>query len=349
MEYGSNYPLELLTPVKSNFDISSQFNKSNIYYMVNGRSAIRALVKELNKFKKVYLPNYLCEDVYQAFNGKKREFYTLSNMFEYQSGLDGICGERFILYISNYFGLSNEHKLFKLIEKLKKNNEVFVIYDVTHNLYSVKSNINIDTYVGSLRKWMPIADGAILATNLKIKILNHSLDSNSVQKFITASYLKGIYINHDVPPFDNNIYRSRFIEVEQKVGSIFKPFKMSNESIITYNMFNHDDMIKRRDNYNTLLKLLHNKHINPIFNQEQETTIPFCFPILCKQRDKLRDYLIKHKVYCAIHWKQDFLINSNNYNPINEHILSIPIDQRHSKSDMVELANILNQYGGLDV
>ena len=40
MEHGSNYPLEFIMPNKSNFEISGQLAKSNIYYMVNGRSAI---------------------------------------------------------------------------------------------------------------------------------------------------------------------------------------------------------------------------------------------------------------------------------------------------------------------
>ena len=90
--------------------------------------------------------------------------------------------------------------------------------------------------------------------------------------------------------------------MEHEISKILKPLKMSQESYITYRLFNHDDMMKRRENYKLLLSKLNNSAIVPVFNDPQELSIPFCFPIIRKQKDKLRKYLADHKIYCAIHW-----------------------------------------------
>lgn len=345
MEYGSNYPLEILSSNQNCVGLKDMPCKQNTYYLVNGRSAIYSVVKKLKDFKHVYLPNYMCEDVYQVFKGKVKHFYKLNHKFEYEHGLDNISGEKFILYVSNYFGLSDEKRVFDLINKMKKKNEIFVIYDITHNMYSVKTNDVVDAYVSSLRKWLYIPDGAILTTDLKIDCSNKTVPTSVIDKFITASYFKSLYINQDSVKFESDLYRSRFIEVEQTICKIQQALKMSKESFVIFGTFQHERMLKRRDNYNLLLKLLKNDRIKPIFTKCPEHAIPFCFPILCKERDNLREFLTKNKVYCAVHWKQDFLRNSKFYNNTAEYILSIPIDQRCNEEDVVEIAGILNAYG----
>lgn len=73
--------------------------------------------------------------------------------------------------------------------------------------------------------------------------------------------------------------------------------------------------------------------------------IPFSMPILCKNRNELRKYLIENKVYCAIHWNQDFMSEKVGERDISNSILSLPIDERYTTKDMKILAKIINKFG----
>ena len=160
MEFGSNYQFNTHFGKSINF---SRVLKNNCYFFTSGRMAISFIVEKL-KIDKVYLPNFLCEQVYKCFDKLDKKFYILSDKFEYSKGLENI-EDNSIVFISNYFGLSNEINVLNLLKHEKKKKKIIVIYDITHSLYTARNSDVVDYYVASVRKWLPIPDGGLVSCN----------------------------------------------------------------------------------------------------------------------------------------------------------------------------------------
>ena len=60
---------------------------------------------------------------------------------------------------------------------------------------------------------------------------------------------------------------------------------------------------------------------------------PLFVPILYKNRNELREYLIKKEIYCPIHWPKPFKENEIS-NLLYEKEISLVCDQRYTADDM---------------
>ena len=343
MEFGSNYQFN------THFGESLKFSrvlKNNCYFFTSGRVAISFIIDKL-KIDKIYLPNFLCEQVFECFNKLNKNFYQISNSFEYLSGLENI-EDNSIVFVSNYFGLSNEIKILDILEKVKKSKNIVVIYDITHSLYSTKNSNVVDYYVASVRKWLPIPDGGLLSCNEKFDIEFEDEPKDMVKDFVYASVLKLLYVNSiEADESLNKEYRSLFVNCEENLSKTSKLCCISNYSKNFINNFNSECLIQRKKNYELLAKTLNNRNIKLCFNNclRGGVDIPFSMPILCEKRNELRRYLMENQVYCAIHWNQDFMPESAKKEELSNQILSIPIDERYTSEDIKLLAKILNKFG----
>ena len=79
---------------------------------------------------------------------------------------------------------------------------------------------------------------------------------------------------------------------------------------------------------------------------KDENFIPLACPIYLDDRDKFRQYLAKHQVYCAVHWPLEGtgLENDENAKEMSEQILSLPIDQRYGQEHIQYLASLISDY-----
>lgn len=342
MEFGSNFELKLKISKRNKIGGSL---KENCYFFNSARIGLKVLLEELN-IENVYIPNYLCEVVYDCFKEKIIEFYQLDQRFEYCSGLENVKGNS-IIFISNYFGLSSEKKLIKLLKEIKKEKNLTIIYDITHSLFSEKNNELVDYYIASFRKWLPVPDGAVVLSDKKLEIKYEECEHNFESKFVYASVLKLLYVNSKVQnPRINQKYREIFEESENKLSEIEDVYTVSDYSKEYFKLFDRSVLCKRIKNYNVLRKLIKNPQISLCYNNYlRGEVIPFNMPILCKNRNELRKYLIENKVYCAIHWNQDFMPKMVRKQDVSNSILSLPIDERYTTKDMKILAKIINKFG----
>ena len=342
MEFGSNYQFNTHFGKSINF---SRVLKNNCYFFTSGRMAIKFVVEQL-KFNKIYLPNFLCEQVYNCFESLEKVFYYLSNEFSYEKGLESI-EDNSIVFVSNYFGLSDETKILEILENQKRTKNIIVIYDITHSLFTTKNSKVVDFYVASIRKWFPIPDGGLICCDNKFDIKFESASDEMIKNFVYASVLKLLYVNSNNKDEKlNKDYRKIFVECEENLSEIKGYCEMSDYSKNYIENYNISVLSQRARNYNTLSSKLNNKNIKLCFdNYLREVDIPFSMPILCKKRDELRKYLMENQVYCAIHWNQDFMSDDVRNEQLSHQILSIPIDERYSENDMNDLAEILNKFG----
>lgn len=104
--------------------------------------------------------------------------------------------------------------------------------------------------------------------------------------------------------------------------------------------------VKKQRKENALIlheALKNNPNISMLFPDiNLETNTPLFVPIMMKKadRDSLREYLIKHGIYCPIHWPEVMGTKSN----IRDYELSIICDQRYTETDMVHIIEKINEW-----
>ena len=142
----------------------------------------------------------------------------------------------------------------------------------------------------------------------------------------------------------NAEYRKLFSECEGALDEDFKNREISkaSEGILT-GLSIYEEQNKRLNNLKYIKKHVTNELIE--FVIKDDNIVPLAVPIYIRNRDKLREYLINHNIFCAVHWP--IVFNSGNRKQaekISEMILSLPVDSRYDMKDLCYMCEILNAY-----
>ena len=117
-----------------------------------------------------------------------------------------------------------------------------------------------------------------------------------------------------------------------------KPAKISVLSKSLLYKFDFDEIVsRRRRNFQYLLDNWHFKIIQPLFHSLPPDVCPLGFPVIVKDRDYIKQELIKRRIYSPIHWNLPPDIDKEEFKgswEISRHILTIPVDQRYGLSEM---------------
>jgi len=95
----------------------------------------------------------------------------------------------------------------------------------------------------------------------------------------------------------------------------------------------------RQENYLSLSELLKEKGMAPFVFSEVRDPVPLSLPIVIENRDKVRAHLMEEGIYLPIHWRSESQSRLSSFASRCE--LSLIIDQRYGKEDMVRLVNAL--------
>jgi len=112
---------------------------------------------------------------------------------------------------------------------------------------------------------------------------------------------------------------------------------------------------KKIENANLYFKYLNNsKLILPLKSETNTKNVFHIFPIRCKDRDKLKQYLEDNNIECIVHYpiplyKQKVLsgIIKSEYEiseEISDTVLSLPCSMGHSKKEIMHVIEVLNNY-----
>ena len=272
------------------------------FNLVSARSSIKYLIK-LNKFKKIYIPKYICEDVKKNIK-IKYQFYNLKQNLKPDFDFSKIKSNEAILIV-NYFGVLD----FKEYNK-KKN----IIFDFSQSYYSKIKKANV---VYSPRKFFPVPDGGHLYSIKKIKNKLFKVNKPNDVSFL---FLKGK---------DQNNLAFKKYQLNEKNKNFNKELmisEISNEilSNINYNV----DKKKRIGNFITYHKIFKKTNLLKINNQNKAA---LCYPLLLEKNliNKLKSY----KIYIPVYWrelKNKFKKNSFENKLVNQ-LHCLPVDSRLNK------------------
>ncbi len=278
-----------------------------------GRTAFELLL-EINKYKKIYLPAYVCESVLEPVRKTETdyEFYNINEKLEPIFDKSLLPNEAF--YYVNYFGIKNDF----IATGIKYGEQVII--DNAHAFFDSPQN-GFETFY-SARKFFGVPEGSYLYTSRKI------------EREITRgkSYDKAAHLLIRIDEGAEAGYK-HFLENERKHSfAEIKRMSFLSEAILR-NIDYPTARRRRSENF----KFLHENlcKINEMTINLEENASPLCYPLLIKSYG-VREKLIENKIFVPIYWKdaliRDELSNYEKY--LTENLLPLPVDQRYGKEEM---------------
>lgn len=290
---------------------------NNVLKLNSARYCLEYLLKE-KKYKKIYLPYYICDSVVNTIKklGIEIEYYNIDKNMRPILLIEKIEKNE-VIFLVNYFGFIAEKEIKSYKEKYEN-----IILDNTQAFF-FKSLKNIDT-IYSCRKFFPVVEGGYLYSEGISEIEYQKLEQVYIYdklEFLFKRYEK-----------DANSAYSLYQEIESKLDKIGIK-KISNLTInllkgIDYNF----SKVTRERNF----LYLHNKlkNINQLEINEKNINGPFSYPLLIEKN--IKQDLLKERIYIPTLWqevKTRVEENSFEYNLV-ENLHSIPIDERWNIEDL---------------
>ena len=323
MEIGSDYNLNIKSNSKKLFYASGRIAITNILYKV------------IQNKESCLIPNYLCESIYNCFDNF--DFYKINNNFEIDiKYLTSIIKKNKykLIFIINYLGYVDKN--IELITSICKKNNIVIIEDFTHNIYT--ETFYGDVSLCSYRKSLPTPFGAVVIDHNNILNIDNKKTINFTYIFLVFLKSIGMFLKNYFSI--KWIWRPILLFCEENIDRIdYSDFDYLNNLFYKY-YYDKDDKYIRINNFRYLHKNLKTNTLDKFSNTY------FTFPILFNskvERDEIRKILSKNKIYCPIYWPLYFDKDNECNHYITNHILCIPIDQRYNIDNMKHIVQILNK------
>ena len=332
--------------------ISNDYFKPDSLYLSSCRSAIGIALDQGPSLKEkvALVPSFTCSSVLSPF--LRRGFRVIpypiksSLSIDWQEFKDIVSNQHpSVILLHPYFGFDTIQDGLQFIEDSRRSG-VRIIEDLTQCLFSSFPSLNADFFVGSLRKWMPIPDGAFLSP-----ILNHiELDEDTalIDLKMKAMLDKGKYICGD--SLSKEQFLSSFKDAELLLNTRTRVYAMSQQSITIFNSIDIDLLKRRRrENYLALVNhLLTYPFMVVIKPTLPEEVVPFEVAVLVKEgRKRLQDFMASNNVYPTVIWScpNEFLKSiSDDTRRVYDEILCFHCDQRYTVEDMNRIGDLLKLY-----
>ena len=277
-----------------------------------GRNCLAYLI-EARSIKKICLPYYICESVINLCRKYDLDITFFHTGLDFKPETIHLEPDRW-LYLVNYYGQLSEEDIILLKRQYKK-----IIVD-NAQAYFDEPVEGIDTLY-TCRKFFGVPDGAILYTDSKF---GRTLDRD--ESYTHMDFLMGRY-ERTASEFHKSM-------VENNQRFINEPIKRMSR--LTENILHSIDYEKvleiRTANYVYLSDNLEKRNLLRL-NQPAGA---FAYPLLVENADKIREKLIKKKVYVPTLWPnvlEDAEKTMSEYKLVRD-ILPLPCDQRYGIEEM---------------
>lgn len=328
-------------------------NSENYRLFRSGRDGLKYIAKEYKIVANdniVLIPSYSCESMYNPFfyYDWKIIFYKLNKNLE--PDLEDLTWKlkKFTphaVLVMDYFGVTNIEYAINLINSFSQ--DILVIEDVTHKIFDVKINNKVHFYIGSIRKWLGIVDGAFVLS-YRDDCLPLPIVTYKETPFITlrkkALDLKFQYLYCGDKSIKDR-FRTLLREAETYIDTDKNFFRISDITVDYLHTVNVNSIIyMRKKNYEALRNLLKNNPLINFLNEASDITAPFSLPILANNRDEIQKKLADRGIYAPLLWPLNTIMRQcENSARMERMMLSLPVDQRYDYSDMEYIALNINE------
>ena len=312
----------------------------NVQWYIAGRSALQAIIKDLDGKKTVAMPSWCCDSMLRPFvdAGYRVDFYPV--FFDGQQIRQEPRLESDVLFLMDYFGYSSDDT--------KKINHPCIIRDMTHSIFSSSDN-NAHYYFGSLRKWCGVWTGGYAWTGDRHPLpTTESVCSDYVELRQKAMDLKRAFIE-SMETGEKGDVQKPFLKVFGQAEDMLETIGIASAAQRDIQVAARLDIStikrKRRENAQELMGKL-GEHL--LFPNMSATDCPLFVPVCLanEKRDALRRKLIQERIYCPIHWPvSEYHRLDSCTRPLYEEELSLVCDQRYSVDDMERMIQVIKRFG----
>lgn len=321
----------------------------------SGRDALRALLRHGQRvygWRQLWVPSYYCQEVVASLASEievavYRDAPTMPRPVVPESALRS---GHVVLWV-NYFGLRKSRQGWCTASQRRR---AAVIEDHTHDPRgSGAVQSHADWCVASLRKTLPIPDGAVLWSPRGLAVpeapvVTAESEVASLRK-LAAMVIKSLYL--DGAPVKKNVFRELFITGERSLGSGsisgMTTWSRELESTIPY-----DTLEKTRTrNYEVFRRYLGRVPGLELLVPAREAC-PFCCLIVFDKEESAASVcraLIESDVYPAVLWPLEHRAVvgiPEEHVDLSRRVLSIHCDWRYSEKDMVRVARLVAELAG---
>lgn len=275
------------------------------------------------RFNKTWIPLYICNSVPDTFDFYEKE-YEVYNIDENMEPMLEYISEKECILITNFYGQKDEDFYERMIKKYKN-----VIFDNTQSFFKapiIKDNVY---NVYSPRKFVGVPDGAYL--------IGCNMDNNAILEQDYSGKRCG-YLFESFEHGTNNSY-AEYLAAQQEIKKSGAKYMSRLTRALLSNINYTEIREKRNKNYQVLCKCLNDMNEYPV---NDNALSPMIYPLLI-QNDDLRSKLVRLNVYVSQWWKAVISISSatpwEKY--ISKYLLPLPIDQRNTEEDMLQLVSIV--------
>ncbi|MDE6386376.1 MAG: hypothetical protein K2L82_01065 [Lachnospiraceae bacterium] len=374
MELGSEFHFDLTNTAIRGNTIYHLLARYNTFYTDYGRTAITLVYEHLVQISegrrdRILLPSYICESVIEPFKDKNIIFYDLKENFEIEEQglyklLESGDFDGGVFFLMHYFGMVQPEETLTQIQILCKEHDIAIIEDTTHSIFTKERTIG-DYCIASLRKWMPIPEGAVIYSINQLPAMWQELEHAKTSYKIHAMVLKQLFLGQadgyrelENVELVNEAYRRIFVNEEERIGESGELYAISYLSAFLLQCIDISEIRDcRATNYRHLGEELFENGIS-LYNWQEnrkntqaiwaDMLVPFTALLYVedKDRDSFRNYLEEHRIYCAVHWSVESEEQRRHANvpEWSGNLISIPIDQRYGEAHMRYLAEIITEY-----
>jgi hypothetical protein len=293
-------------------------------HLNTGRNCLEYILRA-SEYKKIYLPFYICETIFEPINKLDIKF----DYYQIDENLDPVFNFTFnddeaFLYV-NYFGVKR-----KTVEKLAGKFKNLIV-DNTHDFFCSPLD-GIDTFY-SARKFFGVPDGAYLYCKNRLEdIFEQDHSYNRMEHLL-------VQIDMGTKEGYNSFCKNERLLSRQPIRNMSKLTKALLENI------NYDKVKKqRRDNFLALHEKL--EQINEFKIEPDGIDAPFVYPFLCAKGKEIREKAAAKNLHIDIYWES--VLNKVNRNSIEarltNNMLPLPVSQIYSHDEMFFLGNYIRNY-----
>lgn len=319
MEFGGYLPLEL----RAGREYYSSGEMCEVVPLNSGRVAIWYSLQQFDTVKTVHLPRYYCPTVseYLLAQGYQLEYYLIDDHL--RPLLKPSYSDDEAVILVDYFGVSSDwikHYATSIPQ---------VILDNCHAFFSGPLQREGAYTVYSCRKFFGVADGSYVIG----QAFPHPINLSREQ-----SHPRMVHLLKSLETGTHSAYPES-VQNENYFGSQPQTMSLLTKRLLESIDYNEIEVARTR-NYHILAQELAG------FQRVEELPqdVPaYCYPLLC-DRD-IKKALVEQKIYVPTLWKhllEPSLSGSNEYK-FSKYMHCLPIDQRYTEEDMVNLACIFKQ------
>lgn len=294
-----------------------------------GRYALEYIIKA-RKYKKVYLPYYICDSVLQPIKklNVAYEFYHINEQLEPAVKLQPKDDEA-VLYV-NYFGLKNSFtSTFCYAYKNTILDQTQAFYGEQGNIYEDK-RIQCDTFY-SCRKYFGVPDGAYLYTDSLLEEELPQDESFERITFLTKRIDRSAQEGYaDFHANDNALSAAGMKRMSKLTEAMMKGIDYSAKAD------------RRIRNFRMLDKAL--RESNRFKWAMDYGIVPLIYPYYVENGAELRQRLIENQIFCARYWPNvlEWCKPDTQEYQLAENLVCLPVDQRYGEEDMERILEIIN-------